>query len=54
MVGQNAKEFAGLVVDLLNHPQKAAILAERGNEFVHRNFNWEAATNKLEKLITKN
>ena len=54
MVGQNAKEFAGLVVDLLNHPQKAAILAEKGYEFVHRNFNWEAATNKLEELITKN
>lgn len=54
MVGQTAKEFAGLVVDLLNHPQKAAILAEKGCEFVHRNFNWEAATNKLEELFTKN
>jgi sugar transferase (PEP-CTERM/EpsH1 system associated) len=53
MVGQTAPELAGLVIDLLNDRQRACQLAENGYHFVHRNFNWESATNKLEELISK-
>ena len=52
-VGNNEQEFADIVVDLLTHPQKAEGLAEKGFEFVQRNYNWASATGKLEKLITK-
>ncbi len=52
-VGDNELEFADIVVDLLTHPLKAEELAEKGFEFVQRNYNWASATGKLERLITK-
>ena len=53
LVGQTAEEFAGFVVELLNDRDKAAKLAEKGYDFVQRNFNWASATRKLEELIVK-
>jgi glycosyltransferase involved in cell wall biosynthesis len=52
-IGNNEQEFAEIVVDLLTHPKKAEMLAEKGFEFVQRNYNWASATGKLEKLINK-
>jgi polysaccharide biosynthesis protein PslH len=54
MIGESAGDFASIIIDLLNNQMKAKILAEQGNEFVHRNFDWASATSKLEELITKN
>jgi len=53
LIGKNEQEFADLIIDLLTHPGKAELLADRGYEFVHQNFNWASATSKLEKLMTK-
>jgi len=52
-IGQTAQEFADIAVDLLQHQQKAALIAQRGYEFVQKNFNWDSATRKLEELIVK-
>jgi polysaccharide biosynthesis protein PslH len=52
-IGQTAQEFADIAVDLLQHQQKAALIAQRGYAFVQKNFNWDSATRKLEELIVK-
>ncbi len=52
LVGETSSELAEHVIFLLKHPEKAHQIALNGFEFVHRNFNWESATRKLEDLIT--
>jgi len=38
---------------LLNNPEKSQQIAKNGFDFVHRNFNWDTETEKIEKLIAK-
>jgi polysaccharide biosynthesis protein PslH len=54
LVGESSEEFAGLIIDLLTHPQKAKAIAEKGYQFVLNNYNWESTTAKLEEVIIKN
>lgn len=53
LVADSPAGYAGYVKDLLDHPEKAASIANAGYEFVLRNFNWEKETEKIEKLMTK-
>ena len=53
-IGQRAEDFAQIILDLLQHPEEAQQMAERAYAFVHENYNWDAATKKLETLINKN
>lgn len=53
LVGETASELAEHVLYLLNYPEKADQIAQKGFEFVQQNFNWESATRKLEDLIIK-
>lgn len=53
LVGKTASELADHVLYLLNYPEKADQIAQKGFEFVQQNFNWESATKKLEDLIIK-
>ena len=50
-IGQTAEDFAGHIVYLLQHPDKATKMAEKAYDFVHKHYNWDAATQKLENLI---
>lgn len=52
LVGSSPEQFAGHILDLLNDKQMADKIAENGYNFVHRNYNWEGATEKLEDLIS--
>jgi len=52
LVADSPAGYAGYVKDLLDHPEKAASIANAGYEFVLRNFNWEKETEKLEALMT--
>jgi sugar transferase (PEP-CTERM/EpsH1 system associated) len=51
MIGTTPQEYAHIIIELLTNPAKADNLAEKGYEFVHRNFNWESAIKKLEALM---
>lgn len=51
LVGEKAAEFAELIIDVLDHPQLAGKLADNGHLFVHKNYNWSAATRVLEELM---
>jgi sugar transferase (PEP-CTERM/EpsH1 system associated) len=51
LVGESAEDFASHIISLLDNQEKANELALKGYNFVHRNFNWAAATNELERLI---
>jgi len=40
-IGQNASEFAGHILHLLDHPAEAAALAKEGMSFVRAHWSWE-------------
>lgn len=51
LVGTTAGEYAQLILRLLHDPAEAEKIATKGHKFVLRNYNWKAATAKLEALI---
>jgi glycosyltransferase involved in cell wall biosynthesis len=51
--GRSAAEFASHILNILENPELANKLSENGYAFVHQNYNWTAATQKLEKLMFK-
>ena len=51
LVAQTPKEYAAHILMLLNNPEKAAAIAQNGYDFVHKNFNWETETEKINRLI---
>jgi len=52
LVAKTPGEYAQHIFDLLNNPEKTKEIAIKGYEFVHRNYNWETETAKIEKLLT--
>ncbi len=53
LVGDTAESFAGHIVSLLQDEEKRNTLAQNGYEFVHKNFSWEKAGEKLEEVLQK-
>ncbi|MCD4698687.1 MAG: glycosyltransferase [Bacteroidales bacterium] len=53
LVGNTVEDYASCIFQLLNEPDFAQELAEKGKLFVYENYNWTAATNVLEKIISK-
>ncbi|MCK9204395.1 MAG: glycosyltransferase [Bacteroidales bacterium] len=51
LVAQTPDEYAHHILNLLNDPEKARQIAKNGYDFVHKNFNWETETAKIDKLI---
>jgi polysaccharide biosynthesis protein PslH len=43
--------YARHIVDLLDHPEKAAAIALAGYQYILRNFSWETETDKIEQLM---
>jgi excinuclease UvrABC nuclease subunit len=39
---------------LLQHPDEAHRIAANGHRMVHEKFDWKSATDKLERLFSKN
>jgi glycosyltransferase involved in cell wall biosynthesis len=52
LVAETPKEYAAHIMMLLDNPEKALEIARNGYDFVHRNFNWETETDKINKMIT--
>lgn len=53
LIGDSAQELANQIITLLSNPKKAQQLAQTGYDFVHRNYDWEATTEILEKALLK-
>ena len=51
LIGDNPKSFADHVVQLLQDAALRETLAENGYRFVHENYSWESACNKLEEIL---
>lgn len=51
LVGDSAQDFADFVLRLLNEKEFANEIAKNSFEFVHKNYDWDSATKKLEDLI---
>ena len=51
LVGNSAQEFAAHLIDLLRSEEKRDRLAAGGTAFVHRNYSWETAGEKLEEVL---
>ena len=52
LVGNSTREYAGHIIQLLDNTDLMDAIANNGYSFVHRNYNWDAATNKLENLFS--
>ncbi|MGE5425267.1 MAG: glycosyltransferase [Syntrophothermus sp.] len=48
LIANTPGEYAEHIINLLDHPDKAAQLAGKGLEYVRNNFSWEAETAKIE------
>jgi glycosyltransferase involved in cell wall biosynthesis len=51
LVGNSAGEFATHIINLLNDKDLAVRIAENGRQFVNSNYDWAAATQKLEHIF---
>ncbi len=51
LVGRTAQEFADHIMKLLGDADFAKTIANKGHDFVHANYNWASATQKLENLM---
>lgn len=51
LVGRNAAEYAGHIIELLENKEKAAGLAEKGYSFVTSNFSWEKNNSHLSSIL---
>lgn len=51
LVGNSPHEYADLIIRLLDDAELSKTIAHNGYLFVHKNYDWEAATKKLENLI---
>src|SRR5690554_159648 len=53
IVGEEAEDFATAALQLLENPKVAMEVAQKGQRFVQKNYNWETSTTKLEALFLK-
>lgn len=51
VVATSPQDFATSVLELLNNPQKAQLIAEEAWQFVRKTYDWEVAGRNLEKII---
>ncbi len=53
LVGDKDEDYVAHILKLLDDTVYAAEVAENAYKFVHRNYNWEMATAKLESIMMK-
>ena len=51
LLATDAEAFADRILELLADPQKALELGNKGREFIHENFVWEAHNRRLEEAL---
>ncbi len=50
-VADNPQQYADMIIDLLNNPDKAQEMAEHAYTFVKQNFSWENNVEKINQLL---
>ena len=53
LIAETPEEYAHHIIYLLENPEKAALIARKGYDYILRNFSWETETDKIEKLFNK-
>ncbi|MBC8320019.1 MAG: glycosyltransferase [Bacteroidetes bacterium] len=51
LIGGNAQELANSITELLSDENLYHLIAQNGYNFVHNNYSWESATEKLNEII---
>jgi len=51
-IGNKVQEYSSHILTLLNDSLLSQKIAEKGYQFVTKNYTWEGSTSILEKLIT--
>ncbi len=51
LVGHSPEEYAELIVDLLNNPQKSEVLSNNAYTFVNKNYHWTKVNEKFLKYF---
>lgn len=51
LIGKTPEDYAKHIIFLLENPDKAAIIANSGYEFVHRKYSWDKHNSILEQII---
>ena len=54
LIGENPKDYANHIVQLLENKELYSSIAQNGYKFVKENYTWEGSTAILERLITSN
>ena len=54
LVGNTANELANHIITLLNDKQARDIMAQKGNDFVKKNFSWQSSTETMINLFKNN
>ncbi len=52
LIGETPQEYADQVLSLLNDESSANSIAEKGYQFVLKNYSWQTETDKINDLIT--
>lgn len=53
LIGNTSSELAGHIIKLLNNKNFNSEVAQNGYKFVHNNYSWKNATEKLNEIINK-
>ncbi len=53
IVADQPEEYAAHIIDLLEHPEKAAEIAKRASQLVHDRFSWEQTCAQLNDVIVQ-
>jgi polysaccharide biosynthesis protein PslH len=51
LIAKTPEEYAIAIFDLLNNPEKAALISDNGRKFVESNYSWQKSTHLLEQLM---
>ncbi len=51
LIGTNASKLADQIIDLLQDEKLYKLVSQNGYDFVHKNYSWKNATEKLNELI---
>ena len=53
LMGENQVELIQCIQSLLQAPEAAKEIAQKGSQFVHENYSWEASVLELETIFKK-
>lgn len=51
LIGHSTADFVKHIIDLLDHPERAELLANNAYQFIQRNYSWDSVGDMIENII---